>query len=228
MEIVLIRHGQSGNNMIWEQTGGTIGRHPDSPLTDLGQEQAAALARWLATDPWAPRISDLHTSLMHRAVQTAAPVAEVLDLPLLGHPELFEVGGPYLEDEETGARSWHPGTPPQVLRDLSTRLQHPASEGADSWWSGPYEELESAPARARRVVEGFLGPDPSGDSRCVALVTHGYFSQFLIRELLGIGEMSGWIRIDNTAVSRFLVGAEGVEATSLNRVSHLEPHQVSS
>lgn len=228
MEIVLIRHGQSGNNMIWEQTGGTAGRHPDSPLTALGEEQAAALAQWLASDPRAPRVSELHTSLMHRAVQTAAPLAELLDLPLLGHPELFEVGGPYLEDEETGDRVWHPGTPPSVLHDLSPRLRHPASEGADSWWGGPYEELASAPARAGRVVEGFVGADPGADPRCVALVTHGYFTQFLIRQLLGIGEMAGWIRIDNTAVSRFLIGPEGVEATTLNGVAHLEPHQVSS
>lgn len=226
MDLVLIRHGQSGNNLIWEQTGGTAGRQPDTPLTDLGLAQAAALARWFAEDPAAPRVTELHTSLMHRAVQTAAPLAEALNLPLRGHAELFEVGGPYEEDPETGERSWHPGSPLAALRSLSPRLEH---EADDPWWPGPVEQDHLAAERARRVVDGLLPdvrtPQPG---RCVVLVTHGYFSQFLIRALLGITEMNGWIQIDNTAISRFRVTDLGMLALALNAVPHLEPDQVTS
>ncbi|MFN8196073.1 MAG: histidine phosphatase family protein [Nocardioidaceae bacterium] len=226
MDVVLIRHGQSGNNLIWEQTGGSAGRDPDTPLTDLGLEQARALARWFAEDPSAPRVTELHTSLMYRAVQTAAPLAEALDLPLRAHRELFEVGGPYEEDEATGERSWHPGSPIEALRAVSSRLEH-ASD--DPWWSGPVEEDGAASARARRVVEGVLGgvrePRPGS---CVALVTHGYFSQFLFRALLGISEMDGWIQVDNTAVSHFRVTELGMLALGLNTVPHLTPEQVTA
>jgi 2,3-bisphosphoglycerate-dependent phosphoglycerate mutase len=37
----------------------------------------------------------------------------------------------------------------------------------------------------------------------VGLVTHGHFSQFLLRALLGIPTMTGWVDILNTSVSRF-------------------------
>ncbi|MFT3873746.1 MAG: histidine phosphatase family protein [Nocardioides sp.] len=228
MEVVLIRHGQSGNNLIWEQTGGIAGRDPDSPLTDLGLAQADALARWFARDASAPRVTELHTSLMHRAVQTAAPLAETLDLPLLGHPEIFEVGGPYEEDEETGARSWHPGTPMSALRALTSRLQHDPVDGGEVWWPGPFEENAVAAERGRRVVESLIQPGATEDPRVIALVTHGFFTQFLIRALLGIGDMTGWIQIDNTAISRFEIGRHGVVATALNGVSHLRPDQISS
>lgn len=226
MDVVLIRHGQSGNNLIWEQTGGTAGREPDTPLTDLGQAQAAALARWFAEDPTAPRVTELHTSLMRRAVQTAAPLAEALDLPLRGHADLFEVGGPYEEDPDTGARSWHPGSPLAALRAISPRLEH---EADDPWWPGPVEQDHLAVERAGRVVDDLLdGVRTPQPGRCVALVTHGYFSQFLIRALLGITEMNGWIQIDNTAVSRFRITDLGMLALALNAVPHLEADQVTS
>ena len=86
MRLVLIRHGQSGNNVIWEQTGSSVGRHPDTPLTDRGHDQARRLAAAIADGalPW--RIDAIYTSLMTRAVQTAAPIANALDLPPTPEP----------------------------------------------------------------------------------------------------------------------------------------------
>ena len=74
MRFVVIRHGQSTNNLLWETTGSEAGRHPDTPLTDTGHQQAALLAeRIKGVLPW--RIDAIYTSLMARAVQTGAPVA---------------------------------------------------------------------------------------------------------------------------------------------------------
>lgn len=44
MRFVVIRHGQSSNNLLYEQTGGSDGRHHDAPLTELGHLQATRLA----------------------------------------------------------------------------------------------------------------------------------------------------------------------------------------
>ena len=35
----------------------------------------------------------------------------------------------------------------------------------------------------------------------IALVTHGHFTQYLVRVFLGIEAIRGWIAIDNTAVT---------------------------
>lgn len=230
MEVVLIRHAQSGNNLLWDQTGGTSGRQPDTQITELGQQQAAALARWFSQREAVPRLTELHTSLMFRAVQTAAPLADALDLPLQGHAELFEVGGPYEEDETTRERTWHPGSSLPELRQLSKRLHHVAKYPDERWWAGPYEADHLAAERAARVIDGIRAGGDTGArrERCVGLVTHGFFAQYLIRALLGIPDMTGWIQIDNTSVSRFRIDDVGVLAVSINATPHLAPDQVTS
>ncbi|HOB04501.1 MAG TPA: histidine phosphatase family protein [Propionibacteriaceae bacterium] len=203
MRLILIRHGQSGNNLLFEQTGGSAGRHPDTPLTDLGHVQAQRTAAYLAADPvdlpW--QITHLYTSLMTRAVQTARPIADALDLPLLPLEEAYEVGGPFDEDEETGDRSPNPGAVRSALAEISARLRLPDWATDAGWFQRAYEEEHEASHRARRLIEHLRGEH--GDDDVVAVVTHGFFTQFLIRELLGIDEMSGWIRIHNTALSLF-------------------------
>ena len=44
MRFVVIRHGQSTNNLLWETTGSESGRHPDTPLTETGHRQAELTA----------------------------------------------------------------------------------------------------------------------------------------------------------------------------------------
>lgn len=202
VRFVLIRHGQSGNNLLWAQTGGSTGRHPDAPLTDLGHEQARRLAAAAADGvlPWP--VTHLYTSLMTRAVQTAAPLADALDLPLRGSLDIYETSGPYEEDEVTGARSPHPGALRADLLALSTRLDLPDAAGADGWWRSSVEDgWEISAARARRAIAALRSGHDEGD--VVALVTHGAFTQHLIRALLGIEVMTGWIEIVNTSICLF-------------------------
>ncbi len=237
VDLLLIRHAQSGNNLLWERTGASRGRSPDPEITDLGREQAAALARALADGHYGVRPTHLYTSLMLRAVQTAAPIAESLDLPLIGHRESYEVYGPVEFDPEDPERQWpHPGTGRRQLGRVSPRLVWPdagmspdASQDTDGWWSGPVERMDQVPDRARRVVAGLVEAH-GGTGHLVALVTHGTFTQFLLRELLGITQMTGWMGITNTAVSLFRSVAPADELTLaawVNRFDHLAPDQVS-
>ena len=199
MRFVLIRHGQSINNLLWAETGDSIGRHHDPALTPLGHQQAQLLGDALADDvlPW--RITHLHCSLMTRAVQTAAPLAEALDLPLIGHPDAYETGGPFVE-EVVGVRVPHRGATAAELRILSARLMLPESAGDDGWFPGPYEDGQSLIMdRARRVVADLRARH--GEDDVVALVIHGAFFQYLFQALLGIDSMRGWITKHNTAMT---------------------------
>ncbi len=108
MRFVVIRHGQSTNNLLWETTGSELGRHPDTPLTETGHRQAELLAERLsAVLPW--RVDAIYCSLMTRAVQTAAPIAAALGLPLIGRTDMFEVGGLFDLDLANGDRFPYPG-----------------------------------------------------------------------------------------------------------------------
>lgn len=73
-ELWLIRHGESEGN-----ASGTIQGHNDSPLSQLGRRQAAALAERMRREG---RFDAIYSSDLARARQTARPTAEVLGLPL--------------------------------------------------------------------------------------------------------------------------------------------------
>jgi 2,3-bisphosphoglycerate-dependent phosphoglycerate mutase len=224
MDILLIRHAQSGNNLLWERNGSSRGRSADPELTPLGLDQAQAVARAFAAGDY-PRPTHLFTSLMLRAVQTAAPLAETLDLPLIGHAETFEFFGPVEYDPDDHERRWHhPGASRQTLQRLSPRLTLPSPAGEDGWWRGPVEDEAACDARARRVVRDLIQTH-GGSGATLALVTHGTFSQYLIRALLGIETMTGWLAIGNTSVSQFRDVETLAVASWINRVDHLGPGQ---
>lgn len=222
MRFVLIRHGQSANNLLYERTGSSVGRHHDPELTALGQTQADRLARWLGSGglPWT--ITGLYCSLMVRAVQTAAPVAAALDLPLQAHFEAFETGGLFVEDE-TGLRSPHPGAPVSRLRAVSPHLVVPELASEDGWYFAATELTHDAAAqRARRLIADLR--DRHDDQDVVAVIMHGAFFQHVFRALLGIEQMTGWIINRNTSLTLIEDDATSQGSTSVaHRIDWL-PH----
>src|SRR5215210_8847330 len=69
----LIRHGQSGGN-----AEGRFGGHGPTPLSELGKEQAEKTAKVLSKE----KIDVIYSSDLLRAVQTAEPLAKLLDLQI--------------------------------------------------------------------------------------------------------------------------------------------------
>lgn len=160
---------------------------------------------------------------------TAAPLADALDLPLLGHPDAYETAGVFAEDED-GTPVPHPGATSTELQALSERLVLPDGAGPDGWYARPYEgDHEVRAARARALVDGLR--DRHDDADVVLVLTHGAFFQHLFRALLGIGEMTGWIVQHNTAISLFedehRTGARTVTARTLDWMPHLPDEYVS-
>jgi 2,3-bisphosphoglycerate-dependent phosphoglycerate mutase len=230
MRFLLIRHGQSTNNALWDETGDDIGRVVDSPLTPLGEAQANALAAYATCPglPWA--LTHLYASPMARAVQTAAPLAEALDLPLLLSQDLFEVGGPYDVLTDTGEQVSHPGSGRSVIAALSERLHLPDWLTEEGWWRGEVErEREVYAARADRLIQALRETHDRDD--VVGLVSHGWFGNVLLGRLLGIEEMSGAFELANTSMSLLEDTEDGVPwdvtAIRINWLPHLAADQVS-
>lgn len=79
--ILLVRHGQTPT------TGKVLpGRAPGLHLSEHGQDQAVRVAQRLAELP----VTAIYSSPMERTLQTAAPTAELLDLPVIQEPGLIE------------------------------------------------------------------------------------------------------------------------------------------
>lgn len=80
--ILLIRHGE--NDMV--KTGRMAGRLPDVHLNSRGFQQAQELSENLVSVP----ISCIYSSPLERAMETAAPLAEKLSLPVIINPGFLE------------------------------------------------------------------------------------------------------------------------------------------
>ncbi|MDX1612684.1 MAG: histidine phosphatase family protein [Candidatus Promineifilaceae bacterium] len=85
MHLYLVRHGQSHVNLEEWESGNT-----DEGLTELGQSQAQALARWLASQRLP--MDTIYASSMRRARETAAHVAAAFNLPVQHDDRLREIG----------------------------------------------------------------------------------------------------------------------------------------
>jgi broad specificity phosphatase PhoE len=74
VRLLFIRHGQTSANV----SGALNSAAPGPGLTDLGREQAEALAASLGTE----QIDGLYASTLTRAQETAAPLGRALGLPV--------------------------------------------------------------------------------------------------------------------------------------------------
>ena len=85
MHLYMIRHGQSYVNLPdWAK--GNL----DEPLTELGRQQAAALAAFLPAR--LPQVDRIYASTMQRAHETAEAVARAYAMPIHFDDRLREIG----------------------------------------------------------------------------------------------------------------------------------------
>lgn len=81
--LLLIRHGEND----YVKKGRLAGRMPGVHLNEKGHKQAQALAGKLAGSP----IKAVYSSPLERAVETAQPIAQALELSVIQRPGLLEV-----------------------------------------------------------------------------------------------------------------------------------------
>jgi probable phosphoglycerate mutase len=146
-QIWLVRHGETE----WSKSGRHTGRS-DIPLTDLGRQQAEALARRLAGRAFALVL----TSPRSRAAETArlAGFSNAVIDPDLGEWDYGELEGRTTADIRSEIRDW-------------------------SVWTGPWrggETVEQVGLRTDRLIERCLDPGVEGD---VLLFAHGHLLRVL-------------------------------------------------
>jgi len=239
MQLYFIRHGQSENNLLWDQTGSDAGRSSDPELTDVGRQQAAHLAAFLAAPGVAGgnsvaashnlsgfHLTHLYCSPMLRAIETALPVARALGLPLVVWEDLHETGGIFYTDVETQAQIGLPGTTRAGFVARFPELLLPEGDWDSGWWNRPFEPYAERPLRARRVLQTLLERHGDTDDR-VAMVSHAGFYNHLLRAILDLpAEAPVWLELQNTAVTRIdfqpeMLPLEPIRLVYTNRVDFL-------
>lgn len=199
MGILLIRHGQTAGNRD------RIIQVPETPLSDQGLAQAARLGRRLAGEP----ISEIWSSHLRRAHQTAEAIERTTGVALAIHPELEERNFGQLR-----------GTPYAELRfdPFVPKYDPPGGES----WDAFHERVDRMWERIERHWFDHFATRGGVDH--LAIVSHGLFLRSLLeRRLLSAeqlerhGDGEGRITIDNTALS--VVTPRGASASG-------EPHRV--
>src|SRR5512141_1383885 len=167
MELYFIRHGQSVNNVNWGKPDYL--ENPDAPLTGLGLEQAQYVANFLKKaqpivdpQPWNIQnrfgfgLTHIYTSLMERAVQTAAPTARALGIPFEAWQEIHEVGGIYAREGELKFKGL-PGRPRSYFEQNFPELMLSSKFNGTGWWNNrPVETQEECHVRTKNFLSDLL------------------------------------------------------------------------
>jgi 2,3-bisphosphoglycerate-dependent phosphoglycerate mutase len=245
MELYFIRHGQSQNNANWDNP--EYVESPDPALTEIGHEQARLLAEflkknqtitddkvWNIQNRYGFGLTHIYTSMMERAVYTAAPTAQALDIPLLVWKDIFEEGGIYSRDSKTDVLGM-PGRPRSFFVENFPTLTLPDELDEAGWWNRAYEAEEERQPRADRVLTDLIArhKDQEGQPKHrVALVSHGGFYMRLISAILKLPwrqaafGMKSWFMLNNCAISRFDIHEKEINIAYLNRTDHLPNHLI--
>jgi broad specificity phosphatase PhoE len=201
--LLLLRHGQTELSVGRRYSG-----HGDPELTPLGHAQAAAVARRLAARG---DVDAILTSPLRRARQTAATVAELIDVPLHERPGLIETDfGAWEGLTFTEARDRDP-----ELHGRWLGAQDVAPPGGESF----------ADVAARMVAErDAVLAEHAG--RTVVVVSHVTPIKMLLRDALGGGaEILYRLHLDLAGLSEVEYYPDG--GTSVRLVNDTSHHPTS-
>ena len=201
--LYLIRHGQSAGN-----AEGRFGGHGTTPLSELGQKQAEITAAILAKEG----VNAIYSSDLFRAVQTAEPLAKLLNLPINTSPAFRERHVGVLEGltfDESKAQF-----PPDYYALVNRSVNHVITSGES------YRQL------LRRITSKFQDVMRSHNGDRVAIYSHTGAICFLTLHLLGAihrhTKQTPWLITSNCGINRFeLRGRRNIRVLALNDTRHL-------
>ena len=193
MELLVIRHGLP-------QRIDDAGGPADPALSDEGHRQAELVARFLEDEG----ITAVWTSPMRRAVETAAPLSELLGLEPVVDDELAEFD-----------RDQHFYIPIEELKAAGDPRYQQAISGEHDGEVDPHAFRDVVTVAVERVIEA----NPGGK---VAIVAHGGVINAYASHVLGI-ENPLFFLPHYTSVNRFLASRAGHRSVvSLNETGHLK------
>ena len=169
MKIYLVRHGQSRWQVERDENNW------DSPLTDLGEQQAQYLAKWLANQPLIDKsgtqvnIQSIHASPLLRAQQTAVCLAQALQLPLVTDSYLRETD--FLVSDHLASASAPAHYPPTTA---------------------PTSTYVTFKAQAQHALSNLVAVSENSSGSVLA-VAHGGLISTMLRLAAGSDTVSFWI-----------------------------------
>jgi broad specificity phosphatase PhoE len=202
-QLIVVRHGESNFNRErrWQ------GQSQDAILNELGWRQAECVADALrGTDPAALFSSDLT-----RAIQTAVPIAAIVNLPIYPEPRLREIS----------AGSWTNRPSDEVLAEEPERVR--------AWNEAPATtsptDGETLAQAQQRILAFVHEQSPRFDDQVIVIGTHGAILQTLMASALGLPLHKLWLDTPapNGAIVRIEWNTGSLQLVGPPSVDHLAP-----
>lgn len=201
--LYLIRHGQSAGN-----AEGRFGGHGPTPLSELGKRQADRTAKALAKEG----VTCIYSSDLVRAVETAEPLAKLLNIPIKTSPAFRErhvgvlQGLTFDESKEQFPRDYY------AL--INRNIHHVITEGES------YRQL------LRRITAELRIILREHNRERIAIFSHTGAICYLTLHLLGAihrgTKNTPWLITSNCGINHFeFRGPRSVRVLALNDTRHL-------
>ena len=190
MELIIIRHGRP------ERIENADGQVADPELTQVGHDQAAAMAAWMKAE----HLDAIYASPMARARQTSAPLETAFDMEATVVPGVREF--------DDGESAYIP------MEELKADKEA---------WKAMLEETANMPRDAFRaeVLESLNEITASNRGKKVAVVCHGGVINTYAADVLGL-DGSMFFNPHYASINRFMVASSGERSVvSLNDCGHL-------
>lgn len=201
--LYLVRHGQSAGN-----AEGRFGGHGPTPLSDLGVQQAERTANILAKEG----IDVIYSSDLIRAIQTAQPLATLLDIPINTSTAFRERNVGVLQgltfDESRESY------PQDYYALINRNINHVITDGES------YRQL------LKRITGELRAILRTHQRERIAIFSHTgaicYLTLFLLGAIHHNTKTTPWIITSNCGINRFeFRGPRNVRLLALNDTRHL-------
>ncbi len=200
MRLIIVRHGESEWNKIGRYQG-----QEDTPLSELGRQQAEALARRLQRE----KLDAIYVSPLQRASNTARAIAEFhADVPFHTEPALLEIH----HGDWQGMYS--PDVKAQYVAELREWQLYPTRSQMPNG--------ESFSNILKRVVDFKERLQNDHLNQTVLLSTHDVVVKILVADALGINmDRINRLWITNASISVIEYGNDLPYLVSLSEACHL-------
>ncbi len=204
--LILVRHGETEANVqqIWQ---GSL----DAPLTERGQKQVVATAKYIAEVNKQYPIHAFYVSPLPRAQSTAAAIAQTIGL----YPQIDEA----LREFDLGDWEGRSFVELKEKENLWNRWR------TDPWFAPPGGE--SPRSFNQRAVQAFQHLAEQYPDQTVLAVTHGGLICNVLASWFGTGP-DDWRRWEphNCAVTILTFDNGQWQATAVNETKHLPPEVI--
>jgi broad specificity phosphatase PhoE len=210
MKITYIRHAESVNNHSFYMHGNGEKYVLDPPLSELGEQQAAALADFLTANLEEFDFDRIYISPFLRTLQTAAAFSHLYpEIPKIVCPWIYEGGGcrEIIRRDPLEVKISSGMGRSEILEKfpdftVEEDIENPITD--EGWYTlGKVEPESHVFYRAVETIEYFTKQHPYPEEH-IALISHGNFFNHLVSAILeGRKQFRFYLGVENTSISQF-------------------------